>query len=57
MFFLQGDAQVRFERVQQQTDGTSCGRWAFAFDLALGRNPRDAALTTETCRKRDYLHD
>jgi len=36
--------QVRLEQVQQQTDGTSCGQWAiaYAFDLALGLNPRRA---------------
>ncbi|XP_047488974.1 uncharacterized protein LOC125039214 [Penaeus chinensis] len=45
LYFLHGNTQVRFERVHKQTDGTSCGRWAiaFAFDLALGLNPRDAA--------------
>jgi len=45
LYFLHGDAEVRFERVQQQKNGTSCGRFAiaFAFDLALGSNPRGAA--------------
>lgn len=43
MFFLQGDAQVRFERVHKQADATSSGSWAiaFAFDLALDRDLRD----------------
>ncbi|XP_042857329.1 uncharacterized protein LOC122243734 [Penaeus japonicus] len=37
-----GDFKVRHERVQKQTDTTSCGKWAiaYAFDLALGHDPR-----------------